>query len=254
MVLSNAGKAARNAASISNNTKIFGIMGGLAPRHGVPSSVRSNYQMRVSTKQVIPLAPDPGLTYMKQNSLLSVNPQASGGVGRRVNTAYGNPCGCSSSSDSSNSDNDPYTSVWADLYTGTSTSTGVGRVLPSPTTINNSALNYLTTNLFMYYGYDNRLIGEPIIIETPDSSNSVVGRLWNDAGLVFFSPEINDGGDPPEQNILPWYTENMEIKMTFNILIEPYTYKLSGVIYTGPYNNPAYKVEFPTNVGSTLTT
>ena len=84
MVLINAGKSARNAASISNNTKIFGIMGGLAPRHGVPSSVRSNYQMRVATKQVIPLAPDPGLTYMKQNSLLSVNPQSSGGVGRRV--------------------------------------------------------------------------------------------------------------------------------------------------------------------------
>ena len=84
MVLYNAGKAARNASSISNNTKIFGIMGGLAPLQGVPSSVRSEYQMRGATKQVIPLAPTPGLAYMKKNSLLSVNPQSSGGVGRRV--------------------------------------------------------------------------------------------------------------------------------------------------------------------------
>ena len=84
MVLYNAGKAARNAASISNNTKIFGIMGGLAPLQGVPTSVRSDYQLRAATKQVIPLAPAPGLSYMKSKSLLSVNPQASGGVGRRV--------------------------------------------------------------------------------------------------------------------------------------------------------------------------
>ena len=31
MVLYNAGKAARNSASISNSTKIYDIMGGLAP-------------------------------------------------------------------------------------------------------------------------------------------------------------------------------------------------------------------------------
>ena len=84
MVLYNAGKAARNAASISNNTNIFGIMGGLAPLQGVPASVRCCYKDRVATKQVIPLAPAPGLAYMKQKSLLSVNPQATGGVGRRV--------------------------------------------------------------------------------------------------------------------------------------------------------------------------
>ena len=84
MVLYNASKAARNATSISNNTKNFGIMGGLASLQGVPSSVRSDYKVRAASKQVIPLAPGPGLSYMKQKNLLSVNPQASGGVGRRV--------------------------------------------------------------------------------------------------------------------------------------------------------------------------
>lgn len=84
MVLYNAGKAARNAASISNSTNIYGTMGGLAPLQGVPTSVRSNYQIRAATKQMIPLAPGPALSYMKKNNLLSVNPQASGGVGRRV--------------------------------------------------------------------------------------------------------------------------------------------------------------------------
>lgn len=80
MVLYNAGKAARNAASISNNTKIFGTMGGLVPLQGLPSPAGR----RASTKQIIPLAPGPALSYMKKNNLLSVNPQSSGGVGRRV--------------------------------------------------------------------------------------------------------------------------------------------------------------------------
>ena len=84
MVLYNAGKAARNSASISNSTKIYGIMGGLAPVQGVPSSVRFVYQARSATKQVIPLDYKSGLTYMQQKKLLSVNPQTSGGVGLRT--------------------------------------------------------------------------------------------------------------------------------------------------------------------------
>lgn len=80
MVLYNAGKAARNAASISNNTNIFGIMGGNVSRRGLPAPSGR----RAATKQVIPLAPGPALSYMKKNNLLSVNPQASGGVGRNV--------------------------------------------------------------------------------------------------------------------------------------------------------------------------
>ena len=84
MRLYNAEKAARYTASITNNTKIYGIVGGLAPLQGVPTSVRSDYQLRGATQQVIPLEPAAGLAYMQQKQLLSVNPQASGGVGRRV--------------------------------------------------------------------------------------------------------------------------------------------------------------------------
>ena len=84
MVVYNAGKAARRAASISNNTDIYGTMGGLAPLQGVPMAHRSIVQMRAKSKQIIPLSPVAGLAYMKANNLLSKNPQASGGVGRRV--------------------------------------------------------------------------------------------------------------------------------------------------------------------------
>lgn len=82
MVLLNAGPRARAAASISNNTKIFGIMGGLAANHGIPSSVRTQYRYRSATKH-LPTQPAAGLAYMKKNNLLSVNPQTSGGVGLR---------------------------------------------------------------------------------------------------------------------------------------------------------------------------
>ena len=48
MVLMNAGKKARNAASITNNTKIFGTMGGLRPNVGKDASVsddRANLEL-----------------------------------------------------------------------------------------------------------------------------------------------------------------------------------------------------------------
>lgn len=84
MVVYNAGKAARRAASISNNTQIFGIIGGLAPLQGTPMAHRAIVQVRAQSQQFIPLAPAAGLAYMRKNNLLSVNPQGSGGVGRRV--------------------------------------------------------------------------------------------------------------------------------------------------------------------------
>lgn len=84
MVLYNAGKAARHSASIANNTEIYGIIGGLAPLQGTPMAHRSIVQMRAQSKQVIPLAPGPGLVFMTKNNLLSKNPANSGGVGRRV--------------------------------------------------------------------------------------------------------------------------------------------------------------------------
>lgn len=84
MVLYSAGKAARHAASISNNTEIFGIMGGLAPLQGTPMAHRAIVQMRAQSQQLIPLSPVAGLAYMQKNNLLSKNPLSSGGVGRRV--------------------------------------------------------------------------------------------------------------------------------------------------------------------------
>lgn len=84
MVLYNAGKAARNAALITNNTNNFGIMGGLAPLLGKPTAAKSYLQLRAATKLVIPASPQAGYAYMKQKNLLSVNPLASGGVGRKV--------------------------------------------------------------------------------------------------------------------------------------------------------------------------
>ena len=83
MVLMNGSKAARNAASISNNTKIYGIMGGSATSIGkLPLIGGSCLSSRFPTCNKIPLSPEEGLAYMKANNLLSVNP-STGGVGRR---------------------------------------------------------------------------------------------------------------------------------------------------------------------------
>ena len=85
MVLMNGSKAARNAASISNNTKIYGIMGGSASSIGKLALIGGScLSTRFPNCNKIPLSPEEGLAYMKANNLLSVNPLASGGVGRRM--------------------------------------------------------------------------------------------------------------------------------------------------------------------------
>ena len=79
MVLMNAGKKARNAASITNNTKIFGIIGGLRPNVGKDASVSDN---RANSKTLA----SRGIkteAELKKNNLLSVNPATSGGVGKK---------------------------------------------------------------------------------------------------------------------------------------------------------------------------
>jgi len=75
----NAGKKARNAASITNNTNIFGIIGGLRPNVGKDASVNDN---RANSKTLA----SRGITtaaQMKARGILSVNPASSGGVGKR---------------------------------------------------------------------------------------------------------------------------------------------------------------------------
>jgi len=78
-------KRARHTPSISNQTSIYGIMGGLASRTGV-SNVATYNHIRIKGGQGLPelngKTPTYQKNYMKANNLLSVNPLGAGGVGR----------------------------------------------------------------------------------------------------------------------------------------------------------------------------
>ena len=80
----NGSKRARNAASITNNTKIYGIMGGTVNAGRFPSSVRAAIYNQAAVCNCIPNGADAGYEYMKKNNLLSRNPQCSGGVGKKM--------------------------------------------------------------------------------------------------------------------------------------------------------------------------
>lgn len=83
----NGSKRARNTPSITNNTKIFGIMGGLAPRVGTSDVAVYRHQLIKGGRGLPQLNGQPPAqqqAYLKRNNLLSVNPLASGGVGKRV--------------------------------------------------------------------------------------------------------------------------------------------------------------------------
>ena len=86
MVNMNLGKKARNTASITNSTCIYGIMGGLAPRvgHNSNQAVYNAIQIRGCVgipPQYYNCGPKT-IEYLRKNNLLSKNPQSSGGVGR----------------------------------------------------------------------------------------------------------------------------------------------------------------------------
>lgn len=83
----NGSKRARNTPSITNNTKIFGIIGGLAPRVGTSDIAVYRHQLIKGARGLPQLngqTPAQQHAYLKRNHLLSVNPLASGGVGKRV--------------------------------------------------------------------------------------------------------------------------------------------------------------------------
>lgn len=86
MVNMNLGKKARNTASITNNTCIYGIMGGLAPKVGSYGNIAVyNAKQNRGGKGIPPQYANCSpatLEYLRANKLLSVNPQGSGGVGR----------------------------------------------------------------------------------------------------------------------------------------------------------------------------
>ena len=84
----NAGKKARNAASLTNKTSIFGTMSGIGGGIGVGTGNNGVYRhiqtrggkgLPILYNKSIPFQ----LAYLKNNKLLSVNPLGSGGVGKK---------------------------------------------------------------------------------------------------------------------------------------------------------------------------
>jgi len=80
-------KKARNTPSITNNTKIFGIMGGLAPRVGLSNAGTYNHLV-IKGGRGLPQLYGKSINYQRNflltHKLLSVNPVGSGGVGKGV--------------------------------------------------------------------------------------------------------------------------------------------------------------------------
>ena len=93
-------KRARSTPSISNRTTIFGIMGGLAPRVGLNDTAVFRHQQIKGGKGLPQLYNKPiayQRNYLLTNKLLSVNPLASGGVGKKQLLYSGSRTGfCSS--------------------------------------------------------------------------------------------------------------------------------------------------------------
>lgn len=80
-------KKARRTPSITNNTNIFGIMGGLAPRVGLNDTAVYRHQQIKGGRGLPSLYNLPfteQYAFLKKNNLLSVNPLASGGVGKKT--------------------------------------------------------------------------------------------------------------------------------------------------------------------------
>ena len=79
MVLMNAGKAARNVASITNSGKIYGDMGGTRNFTGARRASDNRANARTLESRGITTEEQ-----MRVLGILSVNPAGSGGVGAKV--------------------------------------------------------------------------------------------------------------------------------------------------------------------------
>ena len=80
-------KRARSTPSIANSTKIYGIMGGIAPRVGISDTAVYRHTQIKGAKGIPELngkTPAQQLTFLTANKLLSVNPLTSGGVGKKT--------------------------------------------------------------------------------------------------------------------------------------------------------------------------
>lgn len=145
MVLSGARKTSM-IASTTNQTSIFGVMGGLAPNGG-----RKRFMFRSArNRQNIPLRPDAGLSYMERNGLLSTNPTGSGGVGLTrllVDRSLG-PCNCAGRTTAA--PHSPQSAETNDLKLDAVESLGSYRLTPDPVGLAHQwfeqvvALNYKT--------------------------------------------------------------------------------------------------------------
>mgnify|MGYP003998351477 FL=1 len=84
--LMNGSKRARHTPSITNNTKIFGIMGGLGSIIGVRDVAVARH-IRIKAGQGLAdlygLTPAQQERKMKERNILSRNPLGSGGVGKK---------------------------------------------------------------------------------------------------------------------------------------------------------------------------
>jgi hypothetical protein len=86
--LMNGSKRARHTPSITNSTKIFGIMGGLGPRVGVGVSNIGIYRHILirggqGLSDLYGLTPAQQERAMRERNILSRNPLGSGGVGKK---------------------------------------------------------------------------------------------------------------------------------------------------------------------------
>lgn len=78
-------KKARSTPSIANSTKIFGIMGGTAPRIGISNQGTYNHVV-IKGGRGLPELYGKSIAFQRNylftNKLLSVNPTSSGGIGK----------------------------------------------------------------------------------------------------------------------------------------------------------------------------
>ncbi|MEX0597510.1 MAG: hypothetical protein WD512_13530 [Candidatus Paceibacterota bacterium] len=98
-------KRARSTPSITNNTKIFGIMGGTVSLTGRRDSIVHHLKRKATNFNPIPSAPTAGFEYMLSRNLLSRNPLCSGGVGRTSGGGWFQACRYSQRANNSSPNN-----------------------------------------------------------------------------------------------------------------------------------------------------
>ena len=90
------GSRSRYTSSITNNTNVYSVMGGLAPQNGINYNGLKASKRRARNQQTLSADPVIGKKQMERLNILSKNPVGSGGVGRTsfiAARAIG-PCNC----------------------------------------------------------------------------------------------------------------------------------------------------------------